>query len=175
MTTTTYGMSAPGSDWEPGVPLYPHPHVRGRDDGNYVRELFQLIDEDNIIVRRFCDDYWLQNTTEVRCVQCLVAWAPSAGPNCWMCGEPGANYDAARKYLNDEKGRNTSRLVGGPRDGEYVPMHGHESPTLVFPVPDTWPIHEATEPGATVQTITYVRDHYDTVTHRWVYTYQEET
>lgn len=172
---TTTGTVPPASDWEPGVPLHEHPNSFGRTDGTYVREMFQLIDEDRIHVRRFCDDYWMKNTCEVRCIPCLVSWAPKAGPNCWMCGEPGANYKDACDYLNEEMRRNTSRLVGGPRDGEYVPMHGNDHPTLVFPVPDTWPISEATEPEVTIQTVTYRRDHYDTVTHRWVYTYQEET
>ena len=170
-TDQAYGMSAPGSDWEPGVPLYPHPHVRDRDDGNYVRELFQLLDEDGLIVRRFRDDYWLLNTTEVRCIPCLVAWAPSAGPNCWMCGEPGANYAAASKYLDDEMRRNGVRLVGGPRDGEYLSMH-LEGDQVVFPV-EMPPRAFTTAPAEA--TVTYRRDHYDTVTHRWVYTYQEES
>lgn len=69
------------SGWQPGDPLYERPDPDARDDDQYVRPMFQVI-----------DDRWPAYPR--RCGSCEVAWQ---GPEaCWMCGDPKTGWFTRR-------------------------------------------------------------------------------
>ncbi|MDN4173938.1 hypothetical protein QWY28_13335 [Nocardioides sp. SOB77] len=77
MTDVLAAIDATIDDWEasphswvPGDPLHQHPYQRGQGEGNCVRPMIQIIDENP----------WYR----VRCEPCQVSWA-GPGP-CWVCG-----------------------------------------------------------------------------------------
>lgn len=74
------------STWEPGDPLYEHPnHVFGPDT-QYVRFLYDLLDDDGAAARNFTN-YERRLWNRAACDHCLVSWHPRHGGNrCWSCG-----------------------------------------------------------------------------------------
>lgn len=107
---------ARASDWEPGDPLYPHPSQRECGDGNYLRHLFDVVCDEEVAVAMM-----ITPTVhfEAVCTHCLVGWAASDGPNCWMCDKPAGNYHVALEYEQTLRTRcaDTAYLCGGPGDG----------------------------------------------------------
>lgn len=170
----TLGTPAPPAPWEPGEPLYSHPHHRGPNEGNYIRELFSLQSDEAYAVRVLLKDAdW-----RARCPTCLVYWSPDVGPRCWVCGKPSPTYQdsmARAEWVREVSVDRPALLCGGPRDDAPLDLPGAPPRVLVPVVADLrtiWlPDDAPTE--ATVQTATYIRDRFDYGARRWLYTYKE--
>lgn len=78
-------MTTQVTEWEPGDPVYAHPSDRPRDEGTYVRELMQVIDEDEAYVQTFLLGANRHTIGLACCHDCLVAWSPDEGRTCWVC------------------------------------------------------------------------------------------
>lgn len=107
-------MSTASWDWEPGDPLYSHPTQRDYGDGNYIRRLFDLLDDEGSAARNLVNV--AGNFGEAVCPHCLVGWPATEGPDCWVCGKPAPNYELAldsNTYLRQTQ-RHVAILRGGP-------------------------------------------------------------
>jgi hypothetical protein len=137
-------VESPALEWVPGDPLYPHPRHRDSGDGIYVREFFQLLDEDNERVR------WAihMNDQQCACTECLVTWSPLAGNRCWVCEKVAHNWQVAERYVQETLKQRANMIV--LRDG---PWH---SRLMEFPADR----HELLVPEGTTAVAAYVEDNY---------------
>lgn len=79
--------------WEPGDPLYVRP--RGVVAGEqHVRQLFQVIVEEEWYVRAFLNAGWDEGS--VHCAECLVGWHPNEGRVCWSCNQKAPDHEYRR-------------------------------------------------------------------------------
>lgn len=65
--------------WEPGVPLHPDPRGLPAGGRQIVRDLFQVLDDDENAVRV------AMSFASAKCRRCQVTWANRAHP-CFVCG-----------------------------------------------------------------------------------------
>lgn len=105
----------PAPEWEPGDPLHRHPRERDYGEGNYVREMFQVLADEETAEHTLLGAGWI-----AACPHCLVGWgAIDGGPDCWVCGKPAPNYTLAyeREQVRRKEYLNWAALRGGPLDG----------------------------------------------------------
>jgi hypothetical protein len=172
----TEGTLAPA--WEPGEPLYPHPAARPSGDGNYIRELFQEMCDEEVAVRAFLKgSYGLGNWT-VRCEACLVSWAPDEGPRCWVCGKHAAHFDEALDEAERLRTQTDSAVLrGGPRDRDMLVVQPG-TPEILVPEQESLSrfyvsAEEVPSLAAELRTTRYVRSNFNYSSRYWVYTHKE--
>lgn len=163
----------PVAAWQPGEPLYQHPHYRPSGDGNYVRELFGLIYDEQTAVRVFLNNgpAW-----QVRCLHCLVGWGPEEGPRCWVCNKRSPTYEEALERSEAMKSMAcTVAFRGGPRDGDCIRVEGARSHRdIVVPVGYSTAFYASAEekPTASLPTARYTLSHFNYDTNYWIATYK---
>lgn len=80
-TRERYGGSY-GPEWEPGDPLWVHPHRDYLNDNTQaVRYMYDVLPDED------CGRWKSLEAQCFTCPRCLVAWA--MGRFCWVCGAEG--------------------------------------------------------------------------------------